>query len=399
MKYIFYLGLALLMCAGCSKDDSGSVKSLPDAKITLQFKAAAANGKVPKAVSKAGPDANELAGEANINNITAFVFNQDGSELLATPYYTDDISASDGIVTITNIPAKATMAQIILIANAGGNTFSSVATYSDLESMLCKLDDQSQTSLAMSTQVIETTKPLVVGDENYLGYTSMGENNINNISTPLELTRLAARLDVVNVRTNFTAPEFRGRTVTIESISVANRKTASRYFSREYWGSVMAADNIGNGETQTFNLEVNNETSLAEVLLSDYVMENDGSEAPTELLIKATLSARSPYLAETRVFGAVINEKGSTAYGHNNIKRNYVYKIALSFGDNSFEGILEPVDPDPDPDPDPTPDPDPEPEPEPEPEPDPDPVYGLVNLFLSVAEWNTEVIDVPDLDN
>lgn len=395
MNKIFYAAIILLLCISCSKDNDRNIDALPEAKISLLLKASKTNKEnaVKPTAAKAGTDANELAGEANINNITAFVFNQDGSELLATPYYTDNITASDGIVTIANIPAKAAMAQIILIANAGSNAFGSVATYSDLESVLCKLDDQSQTSLAMSTQVIETTKPLVVGDENYLGYTSMGENNINNISTPLELTRLAARLDVINVRTNFTAPEFRGRTVTIESISIANRKTASRYFSRDYWGEVMVADNLDNSETIAFNLEVNNETTLAEVLLSNYVMENDGSEAPTELLIKATLSARSPYQAETRVFGAVINERGSTAYGHNNIKRNYVYKIALSFGDNSFEGKQEPVDPDP------TPDPDPDPEPEPEPEPDPDPVYGLVNLFLSVAEWNTETIDVPDLDN
>lgn len=365
MKYIFYLGLALLMCAGCSKDDSGSVKSLPDAKITLQFKAAAANGKVPKAVSKAGPDANELAGEANINNITAFVFNQDGSELLATPYYTDDINASDGIVTITNIPAKATMAQIILIANAGGNTFGSVATYSDLESMLCKLDDQSQTSLAMSTQVIETTKPLVVGDENYLGYTSMGENNINNISTPLELTRLAARLDVVGIKTKFTRPELVGRTVTIESIAVANQKTASRFFSHDYWGAVVAAGNLGTSPSTPMDLVVDNNTSLSEIAYRTYVMENDGSEQPTELLIKATISAKDPYQARTREFRAVINEKGLSAYGHNFVKRNYVYKIIISFNDDSFEE---------------------------------EELYGSVNINIVAAEWNSEVINIPSVD-
>lgn len=366
MKYIFYLGLALLMCAGCSKDDSGSVKSLPDAKITLQFKAAAANGKVPKAVSKAGPDANELAGEANINNITAFVFNQDGSELLATPYYTDDISASDGIVTITNIPAKATMAQIILIANAGGNTFGSVATYSDLESMLCKLDDQLQTSLAMSTQVIETTKPLVVGDENYLGYTSMGENNINNISTPLELTRLAARLDVVGIKTKFTRPELVGRTVTIESIAVANQKTASRYFSHNYWGAVGVDGNLETSETTVMDLVVDNNTTLNEIAFRSYVMENDGSEEPTELLIKATIRAKDPYQSRTREFRAVINEKGLSAHGHNFVKRNYVYKIALSFNDDSFEE---------------------------------EEIFGLVDITIMVAPWDTEEINIPDLDN
>lgn len=387
MNKILYAGFALLLCASCSNDNDRDITSLPEAKISLQVKASGANKKSPlKAVTKAGTDANELTGEAYINNITAFVFNEDGSQLLSTTPYYQETTPADGELTIPNIPARAAKARIILVGNANG-TLSNITSYAGLEAALCQLSSQVQDNLTMSSLVIETEESLVAGDENYIGYESMGKNNINGISTPLELTRLAARLDVVNVKTSFTRPELLGRTVKIESITVANQKTASRFFSHDYWGPVFVEGNLSTSTATAMNLEVDNNTSLAEIAYRSYVMENDGSEEPTELLIKATLSAKVPYLAETRVFGAVINENGLSAYGHNNIKRNYVYKIALSFNDESFESV--------EPDPNPTPDPDPDPDPTP----DPDPVYGLVNLAISVAEWNTKVIDVPDIDN
>lgn len=385
MKYIFYAGLALLLCAGCSKDHDNSVRSLPDAKITLQFKAKGVGNdlKSAKAVTKAGTDANELAGEANINNISALVFNETGSELLATPYYAQVSSDNDGIVTVTDIPAKATVARIVIIGNAG-NALSGVTTYSELQSALCSLSEQSQSNLTMSSQEIITSQPLVAGDDNYLGYSSMGEANINGISSPLELTRLAARLDVVNIKTNFTRPVLNGRSVRIESITIANRKTASRYFSPEYWGAVMVPGNLDNSGSTTLNLDVNNDTSLGTIAFSNYVMENDGSESPTELQITATLSANPPYLAETRTFGAVINENGSSRFGHDYIKRNYVYKIALNFGDDTFDGTNEEEEVDP---------------PTPPTPPTPPIIYGSVDIALSVAEWNTEEIDAPNVEN
>ena len=381
MNKIVYVGLALLLCASCSNDNDPNISSLPEAKISLQVKASGANKRNSlKAATKASTDANELPGEAYINNITAFVFSEDGSQLLSTAPYYQETTPANGELTIPNIPARATKARIVLVGNADG-TLSNITSYASLEAALCQLSSQAQDNLTMSSRVIETKESLVAGDENYIGYESMGDKNINGISTPLELTRLAARLDIVNVKTSFTRPELLGRTVKIESITVANQKTASRFFSHDYWGTVFAAGNLATSTVTAMNLEVDNNTSLAEIAYRSYVMENDGSEEPTELLITATLSAKVPYLAETRVFGAVINENGLSAYGHNNIKRNYVYKIALSFNDESFKSV------EPDPDPDPTPDP------------DPDPVYGLVNLAISVAEWNTEVVEVPDIEN
>ena len=268
-------------------------------------------------------------------------------------------------MTIPNIPARAAKARIVLVGNANG-ALSNITSYAGLEAALCQLSSQEQDNLTMSSRVIETEESLVAGDENYIGYESIGKNNINGISTPLELTRLAARLDVVGIKTNFTRPELLGRTVTIESITVDNQKTASRFFSHDYWGAVVTAGNLGTSPSTPMDLVVDNNTSLSEIAYRTYVMENDGSEQPTELLIKATISAKDPYQARTREFRAVINEKGLSAYGHTFVKRNYVYKISLVFDDESFkEDIL----------------------------------YGTVRIVITVAEWNTEIIDIPAIDS
>lgn len=365
MNKILYAGFALLLCASCSNDNDRDITSLPEAKISLQVKASGANKKSPlKAVTKAGTDANELTGEAYINNITAFVFNEDGSQLLSTTPYYQETTPADGELTIPNIPARAAKARIVLVGNANG-TLSNITSYAGLEAALCQLSSQVQDNLTMSSLVIETEESLVAGDENYIGYESMGKNNINGISTPLELTRLAARLDVVGIKTNFTRPELLGRTVKIESITVDNQKTASHFFSHDYWGTVVADGNLGTSATTAMDLVVDNNTSLSEIAYRSYVMENDGSEEPTELLIKATISAKDPYQARTREFRAVINEKGLSAYGHNFVKRNYVYKIIISFNDDSFEE---------------------------------EELYGSVNINIVAAEWNSEVINIPSVD-
>lgn len=362
MNKILYAGFALLLCASCSNDNDRDITSLPEAKISLQVKASGTNKKSPlKAGTKAGTDANELAGEAYINNITAFVFSEDGSQLLSSAPFYQETTPADGELTIPNIPARAAKARIVLVGNANG-ALSNITSYAGLEAALCQLSSQEQDNLTMSSRVIETEESLVAGDENYIGYESMGKNNINGISTPLELTRL----DVVGIKTNFTRPELLGRTVTIESITVDNQKTASRFFSHDYWGAVVAAGNLGTSPSTPMELVVDNNTSLSEIAYRTYVMENDGSEQPTELLIKATISAKDPYQARTREFRAVINEKGLSAYGHNFVKRNYVYKISLVFDDESFkEDIL----------------------------------YGTVRIVITVAEWNTEIIDIPAIDS
>lgn len=328
---IFLSTLAVFLCAACSKDDDSSRNENADAKVSIVVKAAG------RTETKAfhPNDENELSGEAKVNSLAAFVFNQTGTELFG--YKWQNTAPDEGETSILNVPAKAELAQIVLISNIPENSLSDVKNYSELETRLAKLADQSQDNLVMSSQVITTEKTLVA-DENYLGYTSMGEENINGISQPLEITRLVARLDLVDAKTKFTKESLIDRSVRIDEVRILNQNTASHYFSRGYWGAVMVDGNLANSEATTLNRVISNAAGFSDTPYVHYVMENDGSEAPTTLQVKATLLATDKYQAQTKTFTAVINSNGlANNYNHNYIKRNYVYKLHISFGDNSFD--------------------------------------------------------------
>ena len=333
---IFLSALAVLLCTACSKDDDSSRNEKADAKVSIVVKAAG------RTQSKANPnDVNELSGEAKVNSLAAFVFNQDGTELIG--YGWQNTAPAEGETSILDVQTRAELAQIVLISNIPENSLSDVANYGELEKRLAKLADQSRDNLVMSSQVISTENTLVAGD-NYLGYTSMGTQNINGISQPLEITRLAARIDLVDAQTKFTKESLINRSVRIEEVRILNQNTASHYFSRDYWGAVMADGNLGNSESTTLNRVISNGYGFNDTPYVHYVMENDASEAPTTLQVKATLLATETYKAQTKTFTAVINSNGlANNYNHNFIKRNYVYKLHISFGDNSFEEEENPV--------------------------------------------------------
>ena len=339
LKSILLSTLAVLICTACSNDENTSWKDKPDASLNISVKAA---GAATKAFHP--NDENELSGEAKVNSLAVLVFDEGGTELIG--YGWQNTSPAEGEASIINIQTKAVKSQIVIISNISETALSDVANYSELETRLAKLNDQSQNSLTMSSQVISTEKSLVAGD-NYLGYTSMGTENIIGISQPLEITRLVARLDLVDAKTKFTKEFLRNRSVKIEEVRILNQNTASHYFSREYWGAVMATGNLSSSEPTTLNRVISNDTGFDDTPYIHYVMENDATEAPTTLQVKATLSATDIYPAQTRIFTAVINKNGlESHYNHNFIKRNYVYKLHISFGDNSFEEeeIPEPQD-------------------------------------------------------
>ena len=149
---------------------------------------------------------------------------------------------------------------------------------------------------------------------------------------------------------------MKGRTVRINSIYFANRKTASRYASTAYWGAVMADGNLDNSPAVTLGQNL----PLSGTPFRQYVMENTDSENPTAIVINATILANAAYQAETKNFSAVVNENG--------------------VGPNSFEGID--ID-------DPTP-PDPPTPPTP-----PAPSTGDLSVSVEVVGWgpvNQEVV-------
>lgn len=348
LRNIIAIGLSLAALVSCSKDNEPvNVSGLKDAKLNISLKPS-----VPGSSLKAGGDDFALDGETNVNSITVLSFTSDGSQTLVAPYYTNQMTTSDDVTTALSVPTKATKALIAILANVPENAFSGVTSYAEFQARLARLSEQSQTNLAMSAQVIAADADLENGD-NYIGYAT--QTNINNINTPLELTRLAARIELAGATTNFDAKEtLRGRNVRINSVYIANQKTASRFASTDYWGAVMADGNLANGSA----VNIDQSLPVSGTPFRQYVMENTDSANPTQIVINATLLASPGYQAETKAFAATINENGTVVRGeaHKYVKRNYIYRLNVTFGPNSFTGITEdePTPPGPGPDPEPS---------------------------------------------
>lgn len=369
---IIALGV-LVAFSACSKDDDSQEQQKGKANLSIKV----AN----KTISKAEVDPYELPGEANINNLAAFVFNATTLEGIGGKMETLNNVSHE--YEMTGIPAEsgADPVMIVLVANAPAAAMSAVRNYADLQTALAQLSDQKQSNLTMSTQVITSVFPLDEGD-NYIGF-GAGYDNINNINEPLWLTRLPARLEVTGISTKFTRAELLGRKVTINGFYYRNVKNESHYFSVADWGIVQVDEIAGStAATLTPGVEIDNDNPATDLYYYNYVMENLGPENPTGIVVSATLAASEDgkYQPETKFFVANINNIGGGGVRdginvqHRFIKRNFVYRITMAFGDNAFDGTS--TDPDPDPDPDPI---------IPDPDPDPDPT--VFNVFVEVAGW------------
>lgn len=194
-KNILLLGLAIVACVSCSKDDD-PVLTLDGARLSVCVRA---SGTATKAYNP--NDVNELEGEAYINNLAVVVFNEAGTELLGSKW--EALSGAEHSAIIADVPTtKAVRARIVVLANVPRDLVSSISTYSDLQAQMLDLSSQSQTNLTMSSQAIVTQSALT-GDDNYLGYEDLGDQNIDGISDPILLTRVAARIDLVNISNPF----------------------------------------------------------------------------------------------------------------------------------------------------------------------------------------------------
>lgn len=329
LKYLFLTGACLLACLACSKDEDQNEGLQTEAKLRVAIKATGAKTKAYNP-----NDLNELPGEANINNLAVVVFSEDGSEVLGSRW---DAVHAEHSATLTDVPAKALKARIVIVANVPEEVINSVVSYDDFQSKLVDLSSQSQTNLTMSSRVIDTNEALIAGD-NYLGYTSMGDKNINGISSPLYLTRVPARIDLYTVDTKFAGTKLEGYSVRIDEVSVVNRKTRSHYFSENEWGAVEVSDNQENSPVISLNKIINDANPSEGISYVGYVMENSDTEAPTSIRLKASLINGDGGVVETKTFTSLINRNGlSLGYDHNLIKRNYVYRLWVTFGENSFD--------------------------------------------------------------
>lgn len=369
LKNIFLSTLAVLACTACSKDDETSRIEGADASVNVVVKAMG-SGKT-KAYNP--NDVNELEGEAKVNSLAVLIFEANGDERIG---YKWEKFTSEGEATINNVESKTGTARIVIVSNVAENEFSGITTYTDFETRLAKLENQKQDNLVMSSQMITTQAPLIKGD-NYLGFATQGTSNINAIDKPLEITRLAARIDMISLKTNFTKASLVGRTVRIDDVTVLKENTVSHYFSESYWGVVMAKGSLADSPVATIGRNISNGSAINDTPYVHYIMENDASETATQIQVKATLLETATHQAEVKYFTSIINKDGKAkGYDHNYIKRNYVYRLNITFGDTSFDGTIE-KDPD-----DPTP-----------PTP-PAPTTGDLDVQVEVVNWGPVSQDV-----
>ena len=345
LRNLFIAFLVVCACASCAKDaEKGpGTPTNKDAKLSVKYIAT-------KADTGTSGDKNELPGEAEINNLTAFLFNETGTELFAMQRQTaragEELSGVDGIETsaFENI-------SFVLVANTPEGVLNDVNTLAELQAKLAELSSQKQDNLTMSSPVITTQDPLLLGD-NYIGY-GEGYDNLDNLDEPIVLTRITSRISLVGTKTKFAGTELEGRTVSIDSIYLTNAKSTSKYVSVQDWGSVEAGTafvydakaagtaGIAAGSTPvdylnaTVAKEVTDNSPADEILGSLYAFENTAASASTRLVLRVTLQADEYHDAETRFFSIPVKHNADGS-GTEMIKRNYVYKIYATITDKTF---------------------------------------------------------------
>lgn len=303
-------------------------------------------------ITKAEADANARPGEININNLSVLVFNEAGDELMGAK--TVEVGTTDGAAMITDVPAKTQRAHIVIVANTPAGAFDGVQTLSDFRVALAGLAGQRQDNLTMSAPIILSRNALEK-DDNYIGFS--GLSNVNGIDSPVMLTRIAARVDVVKLGTRFGGTRLDGRQVRVDGIYLSKAKSASLYASDADWGAVEvdghlvygtgaagAGQQVIAGCQSADYLQATDGWVLADGApvkdaASLYTFENLDGKTPTVVVLKATLLATDVMKEETRYFTAVVNPDGAALeLNHDYIRRNYVYKLDITFTDTSFGG-------------------------------------------------------------
>ncbi|MBC8620156.1 FimB/Mfa2 family fimbrial subunit [Parabacteroides faecis] len=343
--YLFLSVTALL--AACSKDDKPV--PAPSGQASLSVGVQLRSQSESKA---AADDPNALPGESDIHDLTAYVFNSDGSALIG---YKRVANPDPSMLTVTDIETSPERVMLVVLANLPESMDATVGSYAALQSRLASLASQTQSSLTFSTPVIRSTQALEKGDDNLIGFTA--GTNVDDLSTPLLLTRIAARIEMNTIETRFAGTPLEGKTVRIDHISLANVKSNSHYFSEADWGAVEAASAqaglvYGAGASEAasvfapdsypvdflgadFNLIVSDNSPVLSPVLETYAFENNSSDTPPMLLVvKATLVETG----QTRMFTSPVNRNGLlNGYDHNYVKRNYIYRLHVTFTGTSFD--------------------------------------------------------------
>lgn len=328
LEKLFLLGAIALGLAACSNEDTPVVQQAKNATMSL---------KIVQGGTRAigSPDA-VTAGESKIKRLDVFVFNGDAVD-------GHKQATGEDVTEVKDIAVTTGSRTMVVVANATA----------DMGTITSKADLLTKVATDLATQTLEngllmtsevTEEFTIQAGKNYYGYAA-GQTPAGNeisVGVPVKLTRVPARVALLNVETVFEG-SYEGFTFEPEEIFLFNAKKQSKYFGNP--GALIAGTELLSGvdltnfkgtlkpaawETAAYLKDAFTSLDiLSEKQVYYYVFENDASVQPTVLSIKGKIkksSADDDYATATEFPGA-IDSQGYTYYSIvvNANKEGYTY--------------------------------------------------------------------------
>lgn len=315
IKHLFLLLLLVVGFAACSsnEDENGELQS---GEVTLSLKLKPQGGYAVKA-----DEVRAWNSESNIESYVILIFRSDQS----TP---DVLSGTDSPASIL-LPAGINL-DVYAFANLSDATAASVEGVTSKD-QLAGLTEQLS---------VQATDHLTMASTEGTTLTGLSDSN-NQVTVPL--TRLVSRIQISSIQTKFDiANDY---TVKINSLQLGNVKSFSKLYTnfaaevddKTEVGVMTNMINSSLSNTSPFNFIAKNfpnDATGQNTIPYGYVFENTNAEAPTQLLLNASLFDAGGKEISKRDFKVTINSTGAS---HTYIKRNYIYDLGLTFNDQSFD--------------------------------------------------------------
>ncbi len=329
LEKLFLLGAIALGLAACSNEDTPVVQQAKNATMSLKI--------VQGGTRAIGIPDDITAGESKIKRLDVFVFNGDAVD-------GHKQATGEDVTEVKDIAVTTGSRTMVVVANATADMGTITSKAALLGKVASDLAAQTlENGLLMTSEVTEEFT--IQAGKNYYGYAA-GQTPAGNeisVGVPVKLTRVPARVALVNAVTQFTG-SYAEFTFEPEEIFLFNAKKQSKYFGNP--GALVAGTELLSGvdlssfggplkpaawETADYlkdpfeSLDI-----LSEQRVYYYVFENDASVQPTVLSIKGKIkksSADDDYATATEFPGA-IDSQGYTYYSIvvNANKEGYTYE-------------------------------------------------------------------------
>lgn len=356
-------GAIILGMVACNSDDGIESHSKKDATVSL---------KITQVGTRAISTSTLATEESNIKKIDVFVFNGnliDGHKQVTSPTTVTEVN---GVEVTTGTRS------LVVVANSSVD-LTGISTKTDLlETVAADLADETlEKGLLMTSE--ETESFTLAAGENFYGYADNGSipaENKHSIGVPVKLQRVAARIALVSLDTQFTG-SYDGYEFELAEVFLFNAKKQSKLFGESL---VKGTEYLSGINLDLFNGALKPSGWVAEwevpYLRDDftgssdigadnfpyyYTFENDASVVPTVISLKGKLKdASGNYVTEEDLPGSIDTEgftyysievnatKGGYTYNDNSgehdskILRNTQYNISILI---KHGGKKDPTDP------------------------------------------------------